>query len=121
MPGAFIWSELMTAGHDAALPFYERVAGLTARTVDLDGSPFTGFVAAEQMIGGVIPPQREGAAHRWIVYFAVTDAAGAAERVRELGGTVVPGPVVTPVGPIAALLDPQGGAFSVWEFSGPTK
>jgi predicted enzyme related to lactoylglutathione lyase len=119
--GAFIWSELMTAGRDLALPFYERVAGLTARTVDLDGSPFTGFVAGEQMIGGIIPPQREGAVHRWIVYFAVTDAAEVAERAGELGGTVVRGPVVTPVGPIAALLDPQGGAFSVWEFSGTTK
>jgi predicted enzyme related to lactoylglutathione lyase len=51
----------------------------------------------------------------------VTDAAEAAERTRERGGTIVQGPVVTPVGPIAALLDPQGGAFSVWEFSGPTK
>ena len=111
----------MTAGRDTALPFYQRVAGLTARTVDLDGSPFTGFVAGEQMIGGIIPPQREGAVHRWIVYFAVTDAAEAAERAGELGGTVVRGPVVTPVGPVAALLDPQGGAFSVWEFSGTTK
>jgi uncharacterized protein len=49
------------------------------------------------------------------------DAAEAAERADELGGTVVRGPVVTPVGPVAALLDPQGGAFSVWEFSGTTK
>jgi predicted enzyme related to lactoylglutathione lyase len=110
----------MTGDHDAALPFYERVAGLTTNTVDLDGSPFTGFLAGEQMIGGIIPPQREGAANRWIVYFAVASAAESAERAQTLGGSIVHGPVVTPVGPIAALLDPQGGAFSVWEFSGPT-
>ncbi|GAB2804368.1 VOC family protein [Actinoallomurus bryophytorum] len=118
--GAFIWSELMTDDHDAALPFYERAAGLTTTIVDLDGSPFTGLVAGEQMIGGIIPRQREGAANRWIAYFSVASAVESAEYAKTLGATIVHGPIATPVGPIAALLDPQGGAFSVWEFSGPT-
>ncbi|MBG0831526.1 VOC family protein [Planomonospora sp. ID67723] len=120
-PGTFIWSELMTADHDAALPFYEQVLGLTTTTVDLGGSPFTGFTVGEDMIGGIIPPQREGVEHRWIVYFSVAGVEEIARRVEELGGTVVHGPISTPVGPLAALRDPQGGAFSVWAFNGPTK
>ncbi|MER7751957.1 VOC family protein [Kitasatospora sp. NPDC097643] len=119
-PGAYTWSELMTADRDAALRFYQDVFGLTTRTVDLAGTPFTGLVAGDDMIGGIIPPPREGVESRWIVYFAVTDVAAVTARAAELGATVVHGPVDTPVGPLAALRDPQGAAFSVWAVNGAT-
>lgn len=113
-PGAYTWSELMTDDREVALAFYKDVFGLTAKTVDMAGSPFTGLMVGEDMVGGIIPPQREGVEHRWIVYFAVADAYKSAERAKALGGTVVHGPIDTPVGPLAALRDPQGAAFSIW-------
>ncbi|GAA0361637.1 VOC family protein [Microbispora corallina] len=113
-PGAFVWSELMTEGREAAPPFYERVAGLTTTTVDLGGAPFTGFVAGGTMVGGVIAPPREGVEQRWIVYFSAADVEDLARRAEGLGGTVVHGPIDSPVGPLAALRDPQGAPFSVW-------
>ena len=118
-PGTFIWSELMTDRRDAVLPFYERVFGLTTTTIDLDGAPYTAFVAGGEMIGGIIPPQREGADHRWIVHFAVESVEEAVSEAVALGGSVVHGPISTPLGPLAALHDPDGAAFSVWAFDGP--
>lgn len=120
-PGAFIWSELMTSRTEAAAAFYEQVFGLTTTTVDLAGTPFTGFTVGGEMIGGLIPPQREGVQPRWIVYFCVADVDEAVERVGKLGGAVVHGPIDTPVGPLAALRDPQGAAFSIWAFNGETQ
>ncbi|MGV9248988.1 VOC family protein [Streptomyces sp. NPDC003710] len=119
-PGAYTWSELMTDGREVALAFYKDVFGLTAKTVDMAGSPFTGLLVDEDMVGGIIPPQREGVVHRWIVYFAVADAYESAERAEALGGTVVHGPIETPVGPLAALRDPQGAAFSIWAVNTPS-
>jgi predicted enzyme related to lactoylglutathione lyase len=123
------WVELQTPDQEAAKSFYGPLFSWefdefddrpTARGPVYGGSPFTGFVVGEDMIGGIIPPQREGAEHRWIVYFAVADVAEAVERAKALDGTIVHGPIDTPVGPLAALRDPQGGAFSVWSFNGPT-
>ncbi|SDY03289.1 hypothetical protein SAMN05421504_104281 [Amycolatopsis xylanica] len=118
-PGTFIWSELMTEGIDAALAFYEEVLGLTKNVVDLGGSPFVGLNAGETMIGGVHAPTVEGAVSRWIVYFSVADVDATVAQAKELGATTVHGPVDTPVGPLAALRDPQGGSFSVWAYNGP--
>ncbi|MCG6498749.1 VOC family protein [Kitasatospora sp. A2-31] len=120
-PGAYTWSELMTGDRDTALAFHREVFGLTVRVVDLGGSPFTGLVAGEDMVGGVIPLQRERAVARWIVYFAVTDVEETAARAEALGGSVVHGPIDTPVGPLAALRDPQGAAFSVWAVNLPAR
>ncbi|MFF5019887.1 VOC family protein [Streptomyces sp. NPDC001165] len=119
-PGAYTWSELMTDDRDTALAFYKDVFGLTAKTVDMAGSPFTGLIVGEDMVGGIIPPQREGVEHRWIAYFAVANAYESAERAERLGGMVVHGPLDTPVGPLAALRDPQGAAFSIWAFNTPS-
>ena len=118
-PGAFCWSELMTPRHDVAKDFYRRVLGLGTTVVDLGGSPFTGLTVGEDMVGGLIDPPYEGVEPRWIVYFRVADAYESVRRAQSLGAALVHGPLDTPVGPLAALRDPQGGSFSVWAVNGP--
>ena len=48
-----------------------------------------------------------------MVYFAVADCDAAASKVTETGGQVLIPPTEIPVGKFSAVLDPQGGAFSI--------
>ena len=57
----------------------------------------------------------------WGVYFTVADADATVARAQELGGSVMFGPDDTPVGRLAAIVDPQGGNFSIMQPSEPSK
>jgi len=50
----------------------------------------------------------------WLLYVRVDDVKQAAEKVKELGGTVLNGPMEVPGGDmVAQCLDPQGAAFAL--------
>ena len=53
----------------------------------------------------------------WVPYFVVVESADAAvAKTGDLGGATIFGPMEMPNGGrIAALRDPQGAVFSVWE------
>ncbi len=57
----------------------------------------------------------------WLLYIKVEDVDQAAERVQELGGKVLNGPMEVPGGGrIAQCMDPQGAAFAIHSSSGQT-
>jgi predicted enzyme related to lactoylglutathione lyase len=57
----------------------------------------------------------------WGVYFAVADCDATVTKAQELGAQVLNGPMDVPeVGRMAALIDPQGAAFSVIKNASPT-
>jgi predicted enzyme related to lactoylglutathione lyase len=61
-------------------------------------------------------PEALPAGAAWNTYVAVADADAAAARAEELGGTVVMGPMdVGDAGRMAAVADPEGALFFVWE------
>jgi uncharacterized protein len=51
------------------------------------------------------------------VYFSVVDAASAASAATALGGELLAGPLATPIGPMAAIRDPLGAVFSVFQLA----
>ncbi len=52
----------------------------------------------------------------WLPYFVVESANAAVAKAGELGAVVLMGPVDMPnEGRIAAVRDPQGAVFAVWE------
>lgn len=119
-PGAVIWNELLTHDVDAVLPFYARVVGLSSETRDMGGDdPYTTFKAGDDTVAGTMRPPREDIANHWHVYFAVEDVAATVERATALDGELLAGPFTTPIGPMAALRDPQGGTFSVFQLTTP--
>ena len=71
----------------------------------LGGPPMGGmFNKFDEMPG---PPM-------WLFYISVDDVTAAVEKVKELGGQVVNGPIEVPGGDfIAQCLDPQGALFAV--------
>ena len=118
-PGAWTMSSLHTTDTDGAIAWYGRVFGWQAEPL----GPLTVFrlpgYAGEpgQMIppdtfAVMAPPDPDIPTH-WSVGFRVTDADATAARARELGGSVLMGPVEVPGLRSAVLLDPNGAAFTV--------
>ncbi len=117
-PNSLVWNELQTTDLEIVKSFYGRVFGWTSET-DQNGYVLfstTGRAQAGAMIiketWGPVPPN-------WAVYFLVKDVTGYAKKAQELGGKVlVPPTAAGEMGKFSVLQDPQGGAFTVMQFTG---
>ena len=115
--GDVTWHELLTTDERAGFDFYAQIFGWE-KTSAMDmgegqiyqmfgrnGIPLGGMYSAKA--GGKAPPN-------WMPCFHVDSADDRAERVKQLGGQVVNGPMDVPGGDrIAVCIDPQGVAFGV--------
>jgi predicted enzyme related to lactoylglutathione lyase len=112
-PGALTWNQLHTSDKDGALAFYGAVFGWTLG--DWGGMPVINL--GDRGIGGIMdmpPGTPDEVPAFWMTIFAVDDAAAAAAKAGELGGSVVVPPSEVPgVGRFAILTDPQGVYFGV--------
>jgi predicted enzyme related to lactoylglutathione lyase len=119
-PGFLTWNELATNDTSAALGFYEGLFGWSSEEMDTGGGPeYTVIKVGERSNGGLrrLSPAEEqaGVQPHWVPYFAVESLDEAIERCGELRGAKLAGPIEMPTGRIAALRDPQGAMFSIWE------
>lgn len=115
-PGAVVWNELVTPDLEAAKAFYSTVLGVGWGAEQMPtGEAYALLEVDGRTVGGALAPTpgMEGLPPHWGVYFEVTDVEAALARAVELGGTALSGVIPTPQGPMASLLDPQGGAFAV--------
>src|SRR5215210_4755599 len=65
---------------------------------------------------GTLPDLGGPASAVWNTHVRVDDADAAVERVRQLGGGLLLGPLeASDDGRVAVLVDPAGAAFSVWQ------
>lgn len=120
VPGAFSWNELYTRDIPAAREFYRKVFGWEweetqmdagAYTVfKVDGRPIAGGLDMTSMLPDTVPPH-------WLVYFTVENTDAAIARAKELGATLLAGPMPTPMGPLAVIDDPVHAAFAVIQFT----
>ena len=120
-PVSLTWNELMTPDIEAAKAFYAGLFGWKGDTMQMggDGPPYTLWMLGEGGVGGAMPPPMEGMPAFWGVYFAVADCDATVAKAKELGASVLNGPMDVPeVGRMAALMDPQGAAFSVIKNAG---
>jgi predicted enzyme related to lactoylglutathione lyase len=104
---------------EAALSFYGGLFGWDFEDVMPDGSETRYFVAR---LGGLdvaaVGSVPEGAPQQaeWRTYIWVDSADEAAAKVRDAGGSVVVEPLdVGEAGRMAALTDPEGAPFRVWQ------
>ncbi|SCL25260.1 hypothetical protein GA0074692_1926 [Micromonospora pallida] len=116
-PGRPCWYEYMTANPGDADRFHTSTLGLAASvppgapddTYALlihDGRPVAGRLALPAPLADLLPTG-------WMVYFAVSDPDGVAERVAGSGGRLLVPPRDVPTGRVAALADPTGAVFTV--------
>ena len=118
-PGAMCWHELMTSDRDAAIGFYHGLLGMEQGDA-MGPMDYTFLKVGDNGVAGVmeITPDMGPVPPCWVVYFAVTDADASVAQAQSLGGgVVVPATDVPDVGRFAALTDPQGAHFSVFQAS----
>lgn len=115
--GEFSWHELTTTDHRNAYAFYQKLFGWD-KTGDFDMGEmgvYQTYGRGDQMLGGMwTKPADMPMPPNWLYYIRVPNVDQAAERVKELGGQVLNGPMDVPGGDrIAQCMDPQGAAFAV--------
>ena len=112
--GAFSWNELITDDVNKAGKFFSDVLGVDIvnqtdpfpyTVINIDGAPVGGLMAKSPEMGPM--------PNVWVVYFSVDDADSTAAKAESLGGKIMVGPMDTPVGRFAGIVDPQGAMFSV--------
>jgi predicted enzyme related to lactoylglutathione lyase len=116
-PYSLAWNELITPDIETAKAFYSGLFGWTGTPFEMgpDAPTYTVWMLGDDNgIGGAMAPPMEGMPTYWGVYFAVADCDATVAKAKELGASVLAEPMDVPgVGRIAALMDPQGAAFSV--------
>lgn len=113
--GEFSWQELATRDWEAAWSFYSAMFGWQeAHRMDMgEMGTYQMFSRGAHPLGGMYNGPAEMPVG-WLHYIRVPDANAAAETVKELGGTVLNGPMPVPGGDLVAQCkDPQGVAFAV--------
>ena len=120
----FSWHELATTDHSAALDFYQALFSWK-KTESMDMGPmgiYQMYGRKDMTLGGMFNKSEDmPGPPAWLLYIKVEDVDQAAERVQELGGKVLSGPMEVPGGDrIAQCMDPQGVSFAIHSASGET-
>ena len=117
--GCMTWNELQSREPEKAAAFYADLFGWETEPHEDEGRVAYVTIANSGSINGGVMPMTESpddAPPYWLPYFTGASCDGAVAKVRELGGAVLAGPVDLPEpGRIAAVTDPQGAAFAVFE------
>jgi predicted enzyme related to lactoylglutathione lyase len=118
--GALVWTELMSPDVAKAAEFYKDVFGWDTEVHDMGPDmTYTEFKLNGKSIAGGMKPPMPGIPPVWAIYIAVDDLDGTVAKAQELGGSVLVPTMDYPGGKFAALLDPQGAAFSVMKPNEP--
>ena len=110
-PGCMCWNELASPDPARARDFFGALLGWD---VEPEESGY-GVIRLNGAINGGIRPPQDGEPTHWLVYFTVESCEDAIAAIREAGGTVIAGPFETAVGRVAAVGDPQGAPFALFE------
>lgn len=113
-PGRVVWTELLANDPAAASQFYQSVIGVTARTIERHGGPYTLLSERGTDRTGILMNPQDNAAPVWLTYIGVEDPVSAAARVEALGGKVIlpPSPQLRD-GTMAVVTDPTGALFAL--------
>jgi predicted enzyme related to lactoylglutathione lyase len=114
--GEFSWHELATDDYKAAAEFY-RALFRWEKTSEFDMGEmgiYSMFGQGGTVYGGIFNRPPEIPQANWLCYVHVESVKPVADAVKELGGTVMNGPMEVPGGDwIAQCMDPQGAAFAL--------
>ena len=114
-PGALAWNELASPDPESSAAFYARVFGWS--TEQMPGAEMTYLIistADGHTNGGI----REAASTEpcyWVVYLGTDDLDASLARAGELGGTALSEPIDVGPGRFAAVQDPQGAVFALYQ------
>lgn len=120
-PGRFCWVDLGTSDAEAAKRFYTSLFGWSFEDRPMGGDAYyTMLFLRGKSVAALYPQdaQQQAAAvpPNWLSYVSVESADRAAERTRNVGGTVLLEPLdVLDVGRMTMVQDPTGAVVALWE------
>jgi predicted enzyme related to lactoylglutathione lyase len=120
-PGTFSWTDLTTTDQEAAKAFYGGLFGWVAEDMPIGEDAYYSIQRKDGKDVAAISPQQEaqreaGVPPTWNSYVTVDSADAVADRAKELGATIVAPPFdVMEAGRMAAIQDPQGAYFLLWQ------
>ncbi len=120
-PGTFCWPELATSDYAGAKQFYAALFGWGSNEQDMGGGEMYCMLKLNGLdVGALYKMRKEEAARgtppHWNSYVSVASADDAAAKAKQLGGIVMMEPFdVYDVGRMAAIQDPTGAVFCVWQ------
>jgi predicted enzyme related to lactoylglutathione lyase len=116
-PNTYAWSELISTDVPASKAFYGSVFGWGNETQGSEGpGGYTEWKLDGRSIGGLMAKAPEMPAEMpplWGVYFTVADVDAATEKVAELGGAKLMGPMDIEPGRFSVVADPSGATFNL--------
>jgi predicted enzyme related to lactoylglutathione lyase len=107
--GRVVWTELPSNNPAQAVKFYGGVTGLNPVEVARRGGTYTMMKSGTVERAGIFKSPDPQWSPSWLTHFGVADLAGAVERAKALGGTVLlpPSPELRE-GTMAVITDPSG-------------
>ncbi len=115
--GRFSWNELATSDYKGAFSFYSDLFGWEPKeAMDMEEAGiYQVYGRGEESFGGMFnKPDEMPGPPMWLYYIQVDDVRASVEKVVELGGQVLSGPMEVPGGDlIAQCVDPQGALFAL--------
>src|SRR5579863_10182358 len=120
-PGSFCWFELATSDQNAAKAFYGSLFGWQAADMPMGPGDFYTMFKLDGRDAGAAYTLRpemkaQGIPPNWAIYISAASADESAAKAGQAGGQVVAPPFdVFDVGRMAAVVDPTGAAFCLWQ------
>jgi predicted enzyme related to lactoylglutathione lyase len=115
--GRFSWNELATSDYKGAFSFYSDLFGWEPQeAMDMGpGGIYQIYGRSGSPLGGMFnKPDEMPGPPMWLYYVSVEDVNTSVEKVKELGGQILNGPMEVPGGDlIAQCVDPQGALFAI--------
>jgi uncharacterized protein len=122
--GHFVWYELMTTDVEAAKAFYAQVVGWDTQDVSTPDMAYILFTAGGASVSGLmgLPKNAECSRPSWLGYVGVDDVDAAADRIKQLGGTVhVPPQDFPNVSRFSVARDPQMATIALFKWLDPSQ
>jgi predicted enzyme related to lactoylglutathione lyase len=123
LPGCFCWPELATPDSARAKTFYAGLFGWDPFDVPSAGGTYTLLrlrgldVAALRTLSAA--EKAQSIPSHFMTYISTASADASSAKVAPLGGKVLHGPFdVEGIGRMAAVMDPGGAVFALWEARG---
>ncbi|MBX9421303.1 MULTISPECIES: VOC family protein [Streptomyces] len=110
------WLDLGSPDTEAAAAFYGAVLGWEFLSAGPDAGGYGFFQQDGLTVAALGPLTEEGARSAWTVYFQTPDADATQKAAEAAGGTVrLAAFDVMDAGRMAALTDPAGARFAIWQ------
>jgi predicted enzyme related to lactoylglutathione lyase len=115
--GVPCWADAMLPDLEAGKRFYGELFGWTFQDGDKNYGYYTQVFRPDGKNVAALAPKPDGRMPTvWNIYFASSDAAATAAKVRDAGGQVIMDPMaVGPFGTMMMAADPGGAVFGVWQ------